>query len=276
MNRVKRKLFFVGVKTMSKKKKMVVIIVALFSVLLISIIAHKAYSNIVMKYALADKYSWSIIDIRIKRHTPKETKHNYNLEGGPRVLNYNEKWVCEYKGREFNVELTDDQYADDYQLEDIFNWCTEWLQENVDPEIEGVEIFSDIIYHSSEYKENYKYTLPWDTKKVFTKNDAFDLLSVQRKYESVNGLGVFYKVNDLSVYSSGESFYSNIIKGNNQYYGFCKTKAIDLSKITITKDCIIILTERPVFSSYTGEFSGTSFLRIYSLDANKGFPCVTK
>ena len=259
-----------------KKKHKILIGVTIMVFAIITVIGILNFSNFKMKTALADKYSCSLFEIRIMSHMPKETIHNHDFEGGPRVINHNEKWVCKYKGREFNVEYTDNQYADDYQLEDIFKWCTEYLQENVDPEIVGVEVFSDIIYHSSENAELYDYSLPWKTNKVFSKYDCLELLKIQKNFESVNGLCIFYQVDDIKKYGNKNKIRPNEFKGNKCYYDFCNTKKDLLTKNEFTKNAQLILTEKAKFSSYTGNISGVSFLRVYSLDANEGVPYVKK
>lgn len=47
-----------------------------------------------------------------------------------------------YNGRLFIVSKMNNEFYDDYQLEDVEIWCTEWCQNNVDDRITAVEIDS--------------------------------------------------------------------------------------------------------------------------------------
>ncbi len=255
---------------MKKRNIIFVSVLVIFVIAVAILVSSKVFLNYEMKSALAEKYSWKTSDIKIREHEPERTKRNLDLEGGSSIVHYNEKWVCEYNGREFNVEYTNNQYADDYQLEDIFNWCTEYLQKKVDPEIVGVEIFSDIIYHSSESLDYYEYTLPWTPKKVFDKKDAEKLLIIQRKYGSVHGLGIFYKVDNILDYAKDENEFLNenekIIIGNEKYNKYYEQKKVVLSRNKLTKDEInIYLIDKTSFKRNSGALSGVSFLTTYTI-----------
>lgn len=56
------------------------------------------------------------------------------------------KWVFNVDGKNFNVEYFQKHYVDDFQLEDLEIWCTEYLQDNVDSNISGIELYSDMIF----------------------------------------------------------------------------------------------------------------------------------
>ena len=130
-----------------RKKKIFLAIGIVLAVLIAIIGCYKIYPSVELKSVLCEKYGWEKDEIKVLKHKNAHYEHDFGFFGldgaSPPIWRINEKWVCEYNDREFNVEYTENHFADDYQLEDIFNWCTEWLQENVDPEIEGVEIFSD-------------------------------------------------------------------------------------------------------------------------------------
>ena len=61
------------------------------------------------------------------------------------------KWVFNVDGKNFNVEYFQKHYVDDFQLEDLEIWCTEYLQDNVDSNISGIELYSDMIFHDNTY-----------------------------------------------------------------------------------------------------------------------------
>lgn len=71
-----------------------------------------------------------------------------------------------YNDRLFFVNRDKGRFYDDYQLEDIENWCTEWLKENVDERIIGIDLDSGHIR---------KYQKVFNNKKLY-KNITKDFL----------------------------------------------------------------------------------------------------
>ena len=60
-----------------------------------------------------------------------------------------------YNDRLFFVNRDKGRFYDDYQLEDIEKWSTEWLQENVDKRIVGIELNSNHIFkYQSKFNNN--------------------------------------------------------------------------------------------------------------------------
>ena len=108
------------------------------------------------------------------------------------VFTQTPKWLdfsfeFEYKGRRFIACRNKGAIYDDYQLDDIEKWCTEWLQENVDNRITGVILDTrDILYYSSTTKKGYTY--------VITKAETENFL---KNYKSVNDVKIFnyYDIN---------------------------------------------------------------------------------
>ena len=69
------------------------------------------------------------------------------------------KWVdfsfeYKYNDRLFFVNRDKGRFYDDYQLEDIENWCTKWLQDNVDERFVGIDLNSE---HIREYQRKFNY-----------------------------------------------------------------------------------------------------------------------
>lgn len=97
-----------------------------------------------------------------------------------------------YNDRNFVVNRNKNNFCDDYQMEDIQNWCTEWLKENVDERIVGFEFNTDdILYYLSVPKKGYGY--------VISKDDAKDFLL---RYKSFGDYNVFYYYD-----SNGSNYY---------------------------------------------------------------------
>ena len=108
------------------------------------------------------------------------------------------KWVdfsfeYKYNDRLFFVNRDKGRFYDDYQLEDIENWSTEWLQKNLDKRIVGIPLDSyELIRFQKSYKNN-----------VLTKNEIktflYDYFSGNL---GINNFALFYdesiKRNDYS------------------------------------------------------------------------------
>lgn len=75
----------------------------------------------------------------------------------------------EYNDRKFIVNRFEGKFYDDYQLDDIEKWCTEWLKKNVDERIIGLQLdsFSIAIYEKNINKNNY----------ILTEQDTEDFLN---------------------------------------------------------------------------------------------------
>ena len=213
---------------MSKKKRIMTIVITIICLIIAFVFTVKAINiskeNNITSY-LCEKYKWEEKDIEILNYQKGYWDYNIGFMDDSIYFNYiNPKWEIKYKDRVFNTEYYHFHFADDYQLEDIFQWCTEYLQENVDPEIVGIEVCSDIIYHSSENR--FDYDLPWDTKKVFSKKDAKELLTILSEVPSKKWLSIFYKVDNLLSYGQNiQSEHQHELYGNEKYNKFCKGKS---------------------------------------------------
>ena len=177
------------------RKRIIKSIFILFLAFIGLLAINEVVGNYGLKHYLSKKYEWETEKISIIEYQ----KSHFDTDFGPLGLDASNsiwyrdrKWICEYNGRQFHVEYYLFRFMDDYQLEDIFKWCTEYLQENYDREVVGVEVYSDIIYHSPDYK--FDYSLPWNSNKVFKKDDAKELMQIQMETGTLN---LFYKVNSL-------------------------------------------------------------------------------
>lgn len=92
-----------------------------------------------------------------------------------------------YKDRNFFVVRSKGRFYDDYQLEDIEEWCTKWLRDNGDKNFNGFRLGTkEIIYYSEQHNNS-----------VITENDAENFL---RSYafassNSSNYLSTYYYYN---------------------------------------------------------------------------------
>jgi hypothetical protein len=130
--------------TNNKKRKAAKIIIILLLFLISYTIFH---INIAPKLYLSKKYDTVYSSIQIEKYHPSKLisdfsfKNIFDIDSSP-SSNYfcTEKWDCIIDNREFKTEYYMFHFVDDYQLEDIFNWGTEFLQEHVDKNIVGLDI----------------------------------------------------------------------------------------------------------------------------------------
>ena len=117
------------------------------------------------------------------------------------VFTQTPKWLdfsfeFEYKGRRFIACRNKGAIYDDYQLDDIEKWCTEWLQENVDNRITGVEISThDILNYLSATKTGYNH--------VISKNETYDFLINYKENETK--VFYYYDINGSTFYGVDEN-----------------------------------------------------------------------
>jgi len=213
--------YLFGDEFMKKKVTVAVAIIAVIvSVTIGFSISANSHTGNQLKSALSEKYGWEKNDIKIVSYQKGYWDYNIGFMDDSIYFNIiNPKWEIKYKDRVFNAEYFHFHFADDYQLEDIFQWCTDYLQENVDPEIAGIEVPSDIIYHSPEY--NYDYKLPWNYKKVFTKSDSKEIIE---QISTNSNLLIFYKVDNLQDFGIVKTEQRKYYVPNNNFIAFSKDK----------------------------------------------------
>lgn len=156
--------------TNNKKRKAAKIIIILLLFLISYTIFH---INIAPKLYLSKKYDTVYSSIQIEKYHPSKLisdfsfKNIFDIDSSP-SSNYfcTEKWDCIIDNREFKTEYYMFHFVDDYQLEDIFNWGTEFLQEHVDKNIVGLDIGDGTIYKSPDlYKGSLTSTIKSNSQK---------------------------------------------------------------------------------------------------------------
>lgn len=98
-----------------------------------------------------------------------------------------------YKDRNFFVNRTDGKFYDDYQLEDIEKWCTEWLKENIDESIVGLDIDSNIIenYYKNTNKSSYETINEEDAEGIINKGFEINVYYIYYYDENVDEKFIF-------------------------------------------------------------------------------------
>ncbi len=148
----------------------------------------------------------------------------------PYIFFLTPKWTdfsfeFKYNNRNFFVNRENGEFYDDYQLEDIEKWCTEWLQENVDERITGFRLYAtDIIcYQNITNKENGY---------VIHENDAKEFLNNYAKNDDANYVRYFYLFDD-SFDSSFDDCLAEKIKNSININAKCSAENTALSVVRV-------------------------------------------
>lgn len=180
------------IKNNKKRKSIKIIFLAIILLTLANLFAYPVVAAQAKIY-LSLKYKESPTKFELIDHN-----QSYVRSEEYEVFFMKPKWVdfsfeYKYNDRLFFVNRNKGRFYDDYQLEDIENWCTEWLQKNIDKRIVGIPLDSyELIRFQKSYKNN-----------VLTKNEIktflYDYFSGNL---GINNFALFYdesiKRNDYS------------------------------------------------------------------------------
>ena len=195
---------------MKKKTKITIAVLTAVPLLIFSIIfGSYTIAKIVMTNGavlyLQDKYQMSedqldVLDYETGRYHIVST--DWILE--PFIVEWhNYKWQFDYNGREFFVNRINGRYYDDYQLDDIQLWATEWLSKNVDENIIGIKFDSEILFN---------YQIHYSNKMLFTGDNAIDLFNDPCTYDYSNDFFEF----GVEIYID-ETYYSSMTEQENEH-----------------------------------------------------------
>lgn len=151
-----------------------VIIVAGFCILKVANVFSYTYVKTKAQIYLSQKYDAKISDFEIVDYRKAGIYwDDYN------IFWLTPEWVdfCfefEYNDKNIMVNRIDGKFYDDYQLDDIEVWCTEWLQDNVDERITGVHLESTgIAYYIKNSGHKNSYIITEDDAKEFLDNYSY-------------------------------------------------------------------------------------------------------
>ena len=143
------------IKNNKKRKSIKIIFLAIILLTLANLFAYPVVAAQAKIY-LSLKYKESPTKFELVDHNQSHVRsEEYE------VFFMKPKWVdfsfeYKYNDRLFFVNRDKGRFYDDYQLEDIENWCTEWLKENVDERIIGIDLDSDHIRKYQKEVNNRK------------------------------------------------------------------------------------------------------------------------
>lgn len=164
-------------KNSGKRDIGIKIISALICLIVVSFPLSKAADKICYPYVkakavayLCKKYDAKITDFKLIDSRHAGTYWDSSRDELFQFLAWKDfAFEFEYNGRKFFVNRNDGKFYDDYQLEDIENWCTEWLQKNIDENIVGIELIIDNYF-------NYIANCDKSNNYVLTKSDTKEFL----------------------------------------------------------------------------------------------------
>ena len=261
-----------------------VLLVAAITITIASLIVglfltRESRANYAAKRWLSNKYDWSMSDIKIIDYQKDYFSSDigfFFLDAPNTVTYHNKQWICQYNERQFNLEKYGNTYADDYQLEDIFNWCTDFLKQNVNKNISGVEISGDIFFNGYTYvislpdlrfNKTYKndYKLLWDSNKVFTESDSELIINTLSEKDK---LAIFYTVDNLSEYID---ISNDIELANENYYSISENILDNLKDKQISNNSLIVLVNENNYRRCNYGFVLSEYCYSYNKEQDTGY-----
>ncbi|MGN1124455.1 MAG: hypothetical protein ACI4RR_08940 [Eubacterium sp.] len=131
---------------MKKTIRIILSLLCVVTVVVLGLYFSTYVNSIFAKNYLAEKYNVEKSEIQlIDGRSPTIIWHNNgNIIGEPEWVDMSIKYKM--NDREFFVQRLDFKFYDDYQIYDLEELGTKWLQENIDKYIEGISIESSIVY----------------------------------------------------------------------------------------------------------------------------------
>lgn len=188
------------------------------------------------KTYLCEKYGFENNEVKSVWLTPPYIHNNSNNSAN--IFDYEKvgpRWKFKYKNETFFVDYLEGQYYDDFQLSEIYDWSLEYLQESINNQITGIELYSEDIYEYQKFvTESTDYINRNQTKEFL----EFVLKNYQHDFV------IYYSVNDISTYIDNKQK-TNTIKNQinndvNNHFNFDRDVFV-----YITNDEFHIKKEQP-------------------------------
>ena len=131
-----------------------------------------------------------------------------------------------YNDRHFFVNRENGEFYDDYQLEDIEQWCTKWLQANVDSKITGFNLdIMDVTWYQNKTDKYYSY--------VITEEDSEKFLNEMSKNGQREFCFVYYYDSTINEFIQQDNEKNDIAQklnklfnSNDKYRALCTSSNI--------------------------------------------------
>lgn len=203
-------------EAMRKNKKLkaiiaIVVSIIVFMLALYAVINRFNYSYVESKVItyLSQKYDAEQNEFELVKYRQACLYWKWSKNGFFSYL----KWAdfafeYEYNGKKFFVNRSGNEFYDDYQLEDVEVWCTQWLQENVDNRITGVDLSSRrLMYYAKNSGRGTGYVIKKNDAEEFLRNCSLVPNKKERKVLCI----IFY---DESISNSSQLKTQNISQLN--------------------------------------------------------------
>ncbi|MGN1420995.1 MAG: hypothetical protein ACI4XC_05730 [Eubacterium sp.] len=188
------------------------------------------------KTYLSDKYGFEKNEVKSIYLIPPYIHNNSNNSAN--VFDFEKigpRWKFKYKNETFFVDYLDGQYYDDLQLSEIYDWSLGYLQNNINKQIIGFELYSEDIY-----KYQNLATEPNDRIKKDQIEEFLDFLIKDYSHDFV----IYYSVDDISKYIDDKQKTNEIknqIKNDiNNHFDFDRDILV-----YITNNEVVIKKEQP-------------------------------
>lgn len=190
-----------------KKKKLLIV----FLILIIGVLAClsvPAIRTLQAKYYLSQKYDAKMSEFSVKDYKGKHLMPSEDMIFFEDYYLVGYSFEFEYNGRNFIVSKTDNGLYDDYQLENIQEWCTDWLKNNADLNMRGLSLDTDdILNYCENNNKDYSYVVTEADAKSFlvnyVTNGSNDMFYCDKSADDSIGefvtsaLGVKYKISPI-------------------------------------------------------------------------------
>ena len=191
----------------TKKKKLLIV----FLVLIIGVLAClsvPAVRTLQAKYYLSQKYDAKMSEFSVKDYKGKHLMPSEDMIFFEEYYLVGYSFEFEYNGRNFIVSKTDNGLYDDYQLENIEEWCTDWLKNNADLNMRGLSLDTDdILNYCENNNKDYSYVITEADAKNFlvnyVTNGSNDVFYCDKSADdsigesAASALGVKYKISPI-------------------------------------------------------------------------------
>ena len=227
---------------MKKKKTVIIIAVVIVGIIISTIlglfITKTTLTNAALNY-LCEKYSASEEEFELVESENGSFYVDRTVFFNIRWSSF--KWKYKYNNIVFNVERINSNYYDDYQLNDLFYWTTEYFKKNINEDIVGISISSDMIYFHNNKYDAYENTQisGFVQNQLWTENEILSFWNSQI-------------VDDLYVYVKSMDNKEQI--------------AEDVSKILSKSNCIIICPTNTLVPNRTNNDSNGVVLDLIEME----------
>ncbi len=159
-------------KLTEKKRIIIIVLVILLGLCSIKALDLLSYNYVKAKavHYLCDKYDADKEEFELVDYLHSGFHEKPKGEWVDFINWHDFSFEFKYKDKDFFVNRFDGKFYDDYQIEDIETWCTDWLKQNVDKRIDSFTIETeDIVRYLNNTGKGNQY--------VFSSSDAKDFIT---------------------------------------------------------------------------------------------------